>query len=410
MSARRKSVSLISSRINSLDLPLQPWRYLHEVALQLTHQGHDVTIITDGEADSRLDGNGSGVRYCRVPSVGRYHLRQNEVLQQVLQDNQPEVILWHVGMTSFLHQQMQGWPSVPVVGIFPGVVYQPRDFAQVGIRNLVNEFRLVWIHILGGMTPRRLLRRPVEKGWLSKLVTLTHTTREQLIRCGISPQSVQTISPGIDEIWFHPPSQNGYASGLREQLGFNAQDKIILYFGSPQPLRGLHDLVRAFEIAHPSDPNLKLLILSRRREDELLKENAGLKLLLDNSSVREHIKVVSGFLDQEKLVEYMSLSLAVALPFQIVPADAPLSLLEAQAQGKPVITTRVASLPEMVAGGSHYLANPADPVSLAQALLDAAKEKGRDPAQPSRELQNSSPALRRWHQVGEEWSRLVQSL
>jgi glycosyltransferase involved in cell wall biosynthesis len=410
MSGRQKSVCLISSRINVRDLPLQPWRYLHEVACQLSQQGHTVTIITDGEEDDRLYKNEVGVQFYHLPSVGRPRWQQNRMLQQAIENIRPDVILWHVGIPTFFHQRLDGWGTVPVIGIFPGLVYNVRNFKQVGLHNLINEFSLIWIHLLGLITPRRLLRRPIEKGWFTKLVTLTHKTREQLIQLGLPPQSIHTISPGVDDIWFRSPSSNGDAEEMRTKLGFQLRDKIILYFGSPQPLRGLHDLIRAIEIAHQSDSNLKLLILSRQREDEFLKENAGLKQLLDHSPIRQNIKVVSGFLNPEKLVDYISLSHAVALPFQLVPSDAPLSLLEAQAQRKPVITTRVASLPEMVSGGEHYLADPANPVSLAQAVLAAAEAIGEERDQHGQKIQKLSPSLKRWQQVGAEWSQLIQSL
>jgi glycosyltransferase involved in cell wall biosynthesis len=128
----------------------------------------------------------------------------------------------------------------------------------------------------------------------------------------------------------------------------------------------------------------------------------------------------------------------VALPFELVPADAPLSILEAQALGKPIVTTRVASLPEMAAAGVSYLAEPADPVSLAQALLEAAVDLGRQQSEDSlavarepldslavacRPLDSLAVAcrpleppeqdkrmIRSWRKVGEEWSQLVQAL
>jgi glycosyltransferase involved in cell wall biosynthesis len=410
MCGSHKSLCLISSRINARDLPLQPWRYLHEVAWQLAQQGHAVTIITDGEEDARFEQTRSGLRICRIPSVDRYRWRQNPELQRAVKDSRAEIVLLHVGMTSFVHQRLNSWPGIPTIGIFPGIPYHLSDFRQMGMRNIVNEFGMTWIHMLGALTPRKLLTQPVRQGRLAKLVTLTHTTRVKLIDAGISPESVQAVLPGVDDIWFQSLNNNGHLSQLREQLDFRPEDKVILYFGSPQPLRGLHDLIRALEIAYQSDPNLKLLILSRQREDEYSKENAGLKQLLDHSPVRQNIKVVSGFLNPEKLVEFISLSQAVALPFQLVPADAPLSLLEAQAQGKPVITTRVASLPELVEHGAHYLADPANPASLAEAVLAAAKDIDIERAQKGKGLPKSSPALRRWQQVGAEWSHLVQNL
>ena len=102
----------------------------------------------------------------------------------------------------------------------------------------------------------------------------------------------------------------------------------------------------------------------------------------------------------------------VALPFEIVPSDAPLSLLEAQALGKPVVTTNVGCLAELVSQGAGYLAQPADPHSLAQALRQAAcdlhTQAGR--TAPTNGALETRREARSWQQMGEEWSSLIQSL
>ena len=85
----------------------------------------------------------------------------------------------------------------------------------------------------------------------------------------------------------------------------------------------------------------------------------------------------------------------------------PHRIMECLALGKPVVTTRVASLPEMAAGGVNYLAEPADPHSLAQALLEAStalRRTGRENGASPR------PPMRSWRKVGEEWSQLIQAL
>jgi glycosyltransferase involved in cell wall biosynthesis len=408
--SERKSITLISNRIHERYLRLQPWRYLHEIGRQLTQQGYRVTIITDGVEDGLATQSEAPFTIRHIPDVNRYRWRSNSALHHALEKSKPDVILWHIGLPSFVHQDLDFGFDVPLVGIYPGLIYQPNEIGKLGVWNMVKELTMLQIHFLNVLIPRHFIRQAIQEGKLAHLVVLSETTRSKLIQIGVQPEAVKAIGPGVDDVWLDPPHQNGHVAKTREENGYLPEDKVILYYGSPQPLRGLHDLIRAVEIAHHSDPHLKLLILSRRREDELLKENAGLRNLLSRSRIRPAIKVVSGFLSPEKLVEYMAAIDAVALPFQLVPADGPLSLLEAQAQGKPVITTRVASLPELVEHGAHYLADPANPASLAEAVLAASKDINLERAQKRRGLPKLSPALRRWHQVGAEWSQLVQSL
>jgi glycosyltransferase involved in cell wall biosynthesis len=114
--------------------------------------------------------------------------------------------------------------------------------------------------------------------------------------------------------------------------------------------------------------------------------------------------MVSGYLSQKQLVGYVAASDIVALPFILVPSDAPLSLLEAHALGKPVVTTNVACLPELAGQGIGYLAQPANPVSLADALAQAAETL---PTQRDK-MQMPKPPIRRWQEVGHEWEHFIQ--
>ena len=171
-------------------------------------------------------------------------------------------------------------------------------------------------------------------------------------------------------------------------------------------------MIGALEIARRSDPSLRLLVLNRRRANELSREDAQLRRWVSQSGISRHVKVISGYLDRETLIRHVAASDVVALPFELVPADAPLGLLEAQALGKPVVITRVACLPELAAGGISYLAEPADPASLARALRQAAAELrsagGHNKAVDERSVHR--PQVRTWQQMGEEWSHLIQSL
>jgi glycosyltransferase involved in cell wall biosynthesis len=402
MSEKRKSVCLISSGIHARNLRLQPWRYLHEVGSQLANQGHRVTILTDASSDGKIESS-SALEIRDLANVNHFRWRTNLAFQHALDDCQADAVIWHLGLPSFVHQSLDLGKEIPIVGIYPGLIYHPSDFKKLGFRRVLKSLQMVQIHVMNAAVPRGAVRRAVQSGQLKRLVVLSETTRQELVRAGVQSEGVKVIAPGVDLNWLKAPTLNGKKEQTRTRLGYQPEDKVILYYGSPHPLRGMHDLLRAFEIAHQQDLALRLLILSRRREDELIREDAELKELLEKSTARGCVQVVNGYLDTQQLIDYMAASDAVALPFQLVPADGPLSILEAQAQGKTVITTRVGSLPEMVAGGTHFLAEPADPGSLAQAVLAAAHNvAGNECTRPAN--------VRSWQQVGEEWSKLLQRL
>jgi glycosyltransferase involved in cell wall biosynthesis len=396
---QRKSVCLLAGGIIERNLRLQPWRYLYEICRGLAEQGHEITILSDGGNDGQVNEMAADVSIIRLPSVRNPFWRQNAPLQEELANLSPDIILWHVGMISFLHQRLEGPHNIPIVGIFTSPVYRFNDLARLGIRKILRGYSLTALHLLGTLLPRRLFRKFILNNNLISLVVQTETTRHQLVEQELWMGDIQVIPPGVDQCWClstGPP--------IRNTLGYKPDETVIVYFGSPAPLRGLPALLKAFSIARNSDSSLKLLILSRRRPGELRRESTSLTRFISANKFHQDICIIDGYLDKEELIHYVAAGDIVALPFELVPSDAPLSLLEACALGKPVVTTRVACLPELVSNVEHYLAEPANPVSLSQALLQAAKDHRRS------EIVEDQSCARSWTEMAGEWTRLVQNL
>ena len=392
-------------------LRLQPWRYLHEVAHQLGRRGRDVTILSDG-AEELGEQMLQGVKVRYLDSVQDLRWRQNRLLKDAVETIAPDAILLHVGLLSFVHQNLEGWGSTPVYGIFTSPLYSLSDFRRAGYEKVFKGRNLSAMHLLGTLMPKEFVRRSMERAKMRCLVTQTNTLCQQLRQEKLWPGPIQVIPPGVDQEWIQATQTTD--EGLRASLGFDAADSVVLYYGSPAALRGLHTLIEAFEKARQSDASLKLLILSRRHKNELMQEDGALATMLQQSPQRSHIHIISGYLDSDDLVKHVAAVDIVALPFALVPSDAPLTLLEAQALGKPVITTNLACLPELTANGKHYLAQPGSAASLAEALRKAAYDL-RAPALKRSALQSStvqSPKQdafvpRPWSQVGIEWSTLL---
>jgi glycosyltransferase involved in cell wall biosynthesis len=394
----KRSVCLVSGGIIATQLRLQPWRYLHETARQLGAQGHAVTIISDGATTPQKDVL-EGVAMQRIPTITATRTHPNDDLHRVLAEHTPDVVLWHVGATSFLPQRVIG-AAVPTVGIFTSPMYEVRELARLGVRRLIKGYKLSAMHVAGASLPGDMLGRGVEASGLQRVVVQTHATRRQLVAHGVQEAAIEVIAPGVDAAWERP----GFVPhDLREQLGFAPDDAVVVYFGSPAPLRGLHTLIEAVGLARHHEPRLKLLVLSRRRADELMREDVDLARLLSRDDAHAWVTLVSGFLPEDELVRHVAAADIAALPFEIIPSDAPLSILEAQALGKPIVVTTVGCLAELAAHGPTYLAQPADPVSLAGALVRAVRDGV--PHSPSRPIPNRS-----WREVGAEWSRLVEQL
>jgi glycosyltransferase involved in cell wall biosynthesis len=381
---------------------LQPWRYLHEIALQLQALGWESMILTDGKNHDTIQ-KINGIPVVQLGTVQNYFWRTNSELEKALESIHPDVVVWSLGLTSLAHQKNLPVNHARMVGVFSSPINSLKDLWRIGPRKLFSELQLSGIHLLGTLVPKFFLRL-LAKRFLNPdaLVFQTESTRKYFEAHRLLSGPTQVIQPGIDPIWMRGHRLATQSS--RRVLGYTSEELVVVYFGSPAALRGSLELVQAFETAAEVEPDLRLLLLSRARTGELDRETKRLVKAVENSPVRDKIQIVDGFLEHDALVEIISDSQVVALPFELVPSDAPLSLLEAAALGKLLVTTRVACLPELAAHTSHYLAEVGNHQSLAEALLEAARF-----ARETSPSQGKSFA-RGWAEMGREWLHLLETL
>jgi glycosyltransferase involved in cell wall biosynthesis len=248
---------------------------------------------------------------------------------------------------------------------------------------LSSNYQLIATHVVGTLVPDLLVARAVKEQRLKGIITLSETTRQYLLQKGVPADRTWVVPPGVDENWLAGCITDEERNVLRAELGFGSSRFLVAYFGSPAPVRGLHTTLRAIERAAQSNPELGMIVLSRRHSDEWRRQAAQLDELICRDGLRDRVKVVDGYLEQEDLIRYLLASDIVCLPFELVPSDVPLSILEAMALGKGVIGTEVACLPELLADGRGFLVPPASVSALTRQIQllanqpEQAIERGR---------------------------------
>lgn len=396
------AVCIIAGGFRLENQRLQPWRYLSELSFGLASQGIEVSIVC--ERGNVIPGRStpSDVTITNLSSVRNPIWRSNIQLQETLDRLSPDVILWHVGLISFLHQNIKGPANIPIIGILSSPIYKFSDLARLGYGKVFREHHLTSVHLIASLIPPQIFNSRMLKSDLTGLVVQTKTTRDQLTDLGLRSVDIQVIPPGVSEVWCKPPEPMDL--DRRYKLGFKPDDIVIVFFGSPSSLRGAITLVEAFSIAKESECSPKLLLLCRRHPHELVKEYSSLIRKVAKSCWKDHIKVIDGYLYEKELVGILSVIDVIALPFELVPSDAPLSIFESITLGKPVITTNVACIPEIVSGGEYYLAEPADPVSLARVILQSVHDIHQ------RKLLSYERPHRSWREAAKEWKHLILSV
>jgi len=369
-------ICLVSHGLEERNRFIQPWRYIFRVAGILSQSGHDICLVTDGYPRLPRDGRLSDWPVMRLPSLQDWPLYGNRHVAMVINRLHPDIVLWHLGLPRFLRLSTLRRIRHPVVGIVTSPIYEVQELLQLGLSRLSSNFRLSLTALFGAITPGSFVRRALVQGLVDHLVVESETTRRRLIDRGAPSDHVHLIRPNIDGAWFRADLRPVKLDRIRGELGFSSEEFIIGYFGSPKPLRGLRTLVRAAAIAVRSESNMRLLVLSRLREGELIAEHRDLLNLIERLGLARSTHVIAGFLPRDRLINAIATCDVVALPFQLVPSDVPLSVLESLALGKPVITTQVGCLPELVPKTAGLCIPPGDVPALAKAMVSLATDKG----------------------------------
>ncbi len=134
----------------------------------------------------------------------------------------------------------------------------------------------------------------------------------------------------------------------------------ILFFGRVRPNKGLEYLVRAQPIISRHAPQARILVAGRGKQ-----ELERCRQMIQDSS---RFEIHDGFVPNDVATELFQRASLIVLPY--ISASTSGILMTAYVFGKPVVATRVGSLPEYVEDGvTGLLVPPADVEQLADAVV-----------------------------------------
>jgi glycosyltransferase involved in cell wall biosynthesis len=200
---------------------------------------------------------------------------------------------------------------------------------------------------------------------------------------------LRIVPNGVDCSKF-TPSTNG--AGLREKL--NLTDKFtILFVGALTQwhrYKGLEVLLNAVKLALRETNRLSLLVVG---EGELRAHYSSLSCRIGVDACT----VFAGNVDDIELPAYYSACDVLVLPSLDNSEGFGLTLLEANATGKPVIASNVGGIPSVVRHGYNgLLVPPNDPKALSEAILTLSRDPKR-----SREMGQNGRRVAEAH----DWKR-----
>jgi teichuronic acid biosynthesis glycosyltransferase TuaC len=165
----------------------------------------------------------------------------------------------------------------------------------------------------------------------------------------------RAILNGCDTAIFHP--QNRQAA--RAALGINLQAEVILYAGRLDVRKGLRELIDAVAALRARRPALHCYLLGDGSDKPLL-QAAIARLQLESAVTFVPAATTA------TVAQWMAAADLFTLPSYM--EGCPNVVLEALASGRPVVTTNVGGIPELMDAESGRLVPPADATALATAL------------------------------------------
>ena len=208
-----------------------------------------------------------------------------------------------------------------------------------------------------------------EEGRLLKLAQWIVFRLGGVVPVSISLEVANTVRDFYGRGIWTPVIYNGipttqFVSAAGQVRGEKGKEMVLLHIGSFVPLKSHLLLIEAFDLSIKEYPWMQLWLVG---DGEL---RPAVERAVSEKGLQEKVSFLG-------LRDNVSNLLANCDLF-VLPSDyegLPLTVLEAMAAGKPVVSTRVGGVPELVEDGlTGFLVPPRDPEALSQAILRLAKD------------------------------------
>jgi glycosyltransferase involved in cell wall biosynthesis len=334
------------------------------LAKQLFYMGHTVTIVdrkytTDDAEVEYID----GLKIVRLesPRFNRFNFTVNFVLTQ---------ICFGLSVNKYLKKN----PDIEIVHIYTTMLGLAMVFINRSIRNRL-------FYTSGGL--RRDKKSPAITDrialWLeNRLVRKVKMTiianeiiAEKLIdQAKVAAGRVQVVPVGVDTIQYNP--KHGVEE-VRKKYGLQ-NENTVLFVGRICADKGVEYLIKAADIIvnQCGRDNVRFLIVGPSEQFDSHNNASGsyaekLKRQVDKFVLRQCV-TFTGIVPLDEKIELYTACDMVVIP-SVVDLD-PQVQIEAMASGKPVIGTRVGTMPRRIEDGkSGFIIDPASEKQLADKII-----------------------------------------
>jgi glycosyltransferase involved in cell wall biosynthesis len=223
-----------------------------------------------------------------------------------------------------------------------------------------------------GQPQRRFLDRELIARRADAFVAVSEEDRRRMHEIeGVPLQKLRFIPNGIPT-----PAAPDPGADVRAELGIGRGQPTIGVVATLRPQKALDVLVHAAILLAREFPDLQVLIVGGEAgglEGELDPEREKLQALARELGLGEQVRVLGHRSDIPNVL--------AALDVAVLSSDfegSPLSVMEYMEAGKPVVSTRVGGVPDLIENGvTGLLVDPQDPAGLAAAISELLRDPAR---------------------------------
>ena len=342
--------------------------YVRELTRQLGRMGIHVDVFTrsqDEHVPHVVHELGYGNRVVHVPAGPEFPMAKRELAEYVPQfvegikqfaaekDIQYDLIHSHYWMSGLAAEALSDAWCVPIVHMFHTLGEMKNRIARS------DEEREGAYRIDG---EKQVIAR------VDRIIASTLAEQTQLqFLYKANKRKITIIPPGVDTSHFYPIPMDE----ARQYIGADPENKLVLFVGRVEPLKGLDTLIKAIAWHRTFKPGQVTLAIIGGEPDvspqEMSAEMARIQKLCDDLCMGRMV-VFLGKRSQDTLPYYYSAADVLVMPSHYESFG--MVALEAMACGTPVIASQVGGLAFLVKDGeTGYHIPDQDPKALCEKLL-----------------------------------------
>lgn len=250
-----------------------------------------------------------GVRMITGKSIRHLQRHYNEIAK-LLREEQFDIII------------AEGGDTQAIIDISKG--YRREQFANH-----------IHIHYL---PPENIAKNYGHMIGVSKFVT------NEYIKACKAPVKAHVLKNAIDTNKFNREVTEAEKKALREKLGFSDNDFVILFVGRIMQIKGVLELMQA--VISLEDKDIKLMIMGSANSGKFSFSAYERKIRRLAAQNKDRV-IFTGYVDNSEVYKYAATADVQCLP-TLVEEAAPLVILEAMAEGLPLIVTKSGGVMEYI--------------------------------------------------------------